>query len=264
MGKLLGHIETLRLAEETLTIFTSDNGPSVRWQGGAGTTGPFVGASAAFANGTRYQNTAKGSTWEGGVRMPAFVHWPGVVAPGSIAYTTVSTLDVLPSLLHLLGRSAQGRIIDGTLSLADAILANGSAPTRHAFLPLYNEPAYANASRRIFAARLGRYKAHWITSPGLGGGDLPYRGPSLEAAHPIPLIYDVEADPAEAFPLPASRLPKHLLAELHARKAAYESSLKAAHTSIDPAWAYKFALCCGIGCTPPCTCQCTDVTLPWG
>jgi arylsulfatase A-like enzyme len=193
--------------------------------------------------------------------MPAFAHWPAVVSPGSVAYTTISTLDVLPSLLHLLGLPPpRGRIVDGTLSLADAVLAPGDAPTRHAFLPFYNEPAYGNASRRIFAARFGKYKAHWITSPGLGGGLLPYSSPSPEASHVQPLIYNVAADPAEAFPLSADQLPDHLIDELHAHKAAYESRLTP--TSIDARWGYEFALCCGVGCTPPCKCQCTDVALP--
>ena len=226
VGSLLGVIDELGQASSTLTLFTSDNGPSLRWKGGAGTVGPFVGAAAAFANGTSYRNTAKGSTWEGGIRMPAFVHWPGTVTPGGAADTVISTLDVLPSLLRVLQRPMPtGRTLDGTLSLADVILSSSSGggrrvrhgadpPTRHAFLPFYNEPSYGNASHRIFAARYGRYKAHWITSPGLGGGLLPYTSPTLEATHSPPLVFDVEADPEEAFPLPPASLPPVLLAEL--------------------------------------------------
>ena len=260
VGRVLGELDRLGVGGQTLTLFTSDNGPSLRWGGGAGTVGPFAGASAAYANGTRYQNTAKGSTWEGGVRMPAFAHWPGVIAPGSVAYTTVSTLDVLPSLLHLAGRPLPtDRVLDGTLSLADALLARApDAPSRHAFLPLYNEPAYANASRRIFAARCGPYKAHWITSPGLGGGIMPYRSPAPEATHPVPIVYDVRADPAEAFPLAPP--PDGLLEALEAHKQEAERAL--APRAIDARWGYEFALCCGVGCTPPCRCRCKDVPLP--
>jgi len=263
VGSLVSLVAALGLAEHTLTVFTSDNGPSLRWQGGAGALGPFVGASATFANGSAYSNTGKGSTWEGGIRMPAFVHWPGTIAPFSTAYTTVSSLDVLPSLMHLIGRSPSSRVLDGTLSLADAILAPGgtSPPSRHSFLPFYNEPAYGNASHRIFAARYGKYKAHWITSPGLGGGMLPYASPVPEADHSIrPLVYDVEADPAEAFPLPDAALPATLLDDLRAAKSAYEGDLTP--TAIDAAWGYEYAICCGIGCAPPCTCDCKGVPLP--
>ena len=272
VGSLLGVIDELGQASSTLTLFTSDNGPSLRWKGGAGTVGPFVGAAAAFANGTSYRNTAKGSTWEGGIRMPAFVHWPGTVTPGGAADTVISTLDVLPSLLRVLQRPMPtGRTLDGTLSLADVILSSSSGggrrarhgadpPTRHAFLPFYNEPSYGNASHRIFAARYGRYKAHWITSPGLGGGLLPYTSPTPEATHSPPLVFDVEADPEEAFPLPPASLPPALLAELAKRKAAYESQLTP--TAITSKWGYEYALCCGVGCTPPCVCQCKGVPLP--
>ena len=288
VGDLVHEIGALGLANNTLTLFTSDNGPSLRWQGGAGGVGSFVGASARFANGSAYTNTGKGSTWEGGIRMPALAHWPGVITPLSTSYDVVSTLDVLPSLLHLVGRPQPSRILDGTLALAHALLATaadaaadaadaadaavavsaaaavsgtraGDPPPR--FLPFYNEPAYANASTRIFAARYGRYKLHWITSPGLGGGLLPYSSPVPEAVHtPRPLIYDVTADPAEAFPLGDAELPPTLLRDAAAAKAAYEDGLHP--TAIDPAWGYEHAICCGIGCTPPCQCQCEHVPLP--
>ena len=100
--------------------------------------------------------------------MPAFAVWPGVIAPGSISRTLVSSLDVLPSIWRLAGLGSPPRRLDGTESLADALLAaEDDAPTRHAFLPFYNNPTIANASTEIFAARMGSLKAHWITSPGL-------------------------------------------------------------------------------------------------
>ena len=259
VGGLLEHISALGLARRTLTLFTSDNGPSVRWGLGAGSPGIFTGLAASYQNGTRYENTAKGSTWEGGVRMPAFAHWPGTVPPGSHSYTMVSTLDVLPSLVHIAGGAPPtGRVLDGTLSLADAILsASGSAPPRHAFLPLWNEPAYANASHRIFAGRLGRFKAHWVTSPGLQANAREGVVPP-EWTHSPPLVFDVEADPAEQYPLTSP--PPALLAELAAAKADAEAHLTP--TSIPLDWGYEHALCCGVGCTPPCHCHCTDVPLP--
>ena len=268
IGTLLHEVEALGQARDTLTLFTSDNGPSLRWRTGAGGVGPFVGASATFANGTIYTNTGKGSTWEGGIRMPAFAHWPGRVRAGSAASSVVSTLDVLPSLLHLLGRPTPGRTLDGSLALAEALLLDttecgrGEQPCHEEgrFLPFYNEPAYANASHRIFAARYGRYKAHWITSPGLGGGLLPYRSPVPEVHHATPVLYDVAADPAEAFPLAVDTLPPELLHELAAQKHTYEVNLKP--TSINTTWGYEYALCCGVGCTPPCVCQCKGVQLP--
>jgi arylsulfatase A-like enzyme len=191
--------------------------------------------------------------------MPAWVHWPGVIPPASTSLAAVSSLDLLPSLLHLVGMpQPSGRLIDGTLSLADAIMGDGTLPSRHDFLPLYNNPVYGNASRAIFAARSGRYKVHWISSPGL----TPNSGkhPSPEMLHDPPLVFDVEADPSEAFPLSDTVLPAGLLTRLGQGKAKAESLLQP--TSISPAWGYAHALCCGIGCTAPCTCVCKDVPLP--
>lgn len=174
--------------DNTLIIFVSDNGPARRWGLSAGSVGPFTGDAAAYANGTAYRNTAKGSTWEGGVRMPAFAVWPGVIAPGSISRTLVSSLDALPSIWQLvgIGTPPRRRRLDGTSSLADALLAKSDdAPTRHAFLPFYNNPTIANASTEIFAARMGSLKAHWITSPGLAPSVDGYT-PTAEMAYPAP------------------------------------------------------------------------------
>ena len=74
-----------------------------------------------------------------------------------------------------------------------------------------------------------------------------------------PLVFDVEADPAEAWPLDPP--PEGLLAALADAKAAYEAQL--APTAIDPTFGYEWALCCGVGCTPnedgSCECTCEDV-----
>lgn len=69
----------------------------------AGSVGPFTGAAAAFANGSVYTNTGKGSTWEGGIRMPAFAYWPGTIEAHSHSNEIISTMDILPSLMKLAG-----------------------------------------------------------------------------------------------------------------------------------------------------------------
>jgi arylsulfatase A-like enzyme len=120
IGRLLAALDELELRENTLVLFTSDNGPwsndqkaqhaknqrYVAWTKGPeipwGSSGPLRGA--------------KGSTWEGGVRVPGIVRWPGHVPAGRVSDGIVSTLDVLPTFAALAGASEHvpdDRVIDG-------------------------------------------------------------------------------------------------------------------------------------------------------
>ena len=95
VGKLMDHLDELGLADDTIVVFTSDNGPADIWvsttsHSGAGLTGPFRGC--------------KTSLYEGGIRMPFIVRWPGKVAANVVDNTTVmSAADFLPSFCKLAG-----------------------------------------------------------------------------------------------------------------------------------------------------------------
>ena len=148
VGEVYSMFERLNQTTDTLFFFTSDNGPSLRWGKSAGSMGLFTGRAA------NYTDTGKGSTWEGGIRMPAFAVWPGVIAPASTSAEMVSSLDIFPTIAKLIGVALPtDRTYDGR-EFTDILLNEGGATT-HAFLPFYNEPAIANASSRIFAARMG-------------------------------------------------------------------------------------------------------------
>ena len=95
VGRLLQKLQELRLADDTIVIFFSDNGPnSFRWNGG--------------------MRGRKGSTDEGGVRSPCLVRWPGKIAPGTVIPQIAGAIDVLPTVAGLSGISAPpGRALDG-------------------------------------------------------------------------------------------------------------------------------------------------------
>ncbi len=120
IGRLLATLDDLGLRENTLVLFTSDNGPwsndhqrqhaknakHVAWTKGPeipwGSAGPLRGA--------------KGSTWEGGLRVPGILRWPGHVPAGRTNDAIVSTLDVMPTFAALAGAGdtvPTDRIIDG-------------------------------------------------------------------------------------------------------------------------------------------------------
>ena len=257
VGTVLAEIERLGQAANTLSIFFSDNGPAERWGVQAGDVGIFRGGAAVDAQGISYMNTGKGSTWEGGVRMPAFAYWPGTVEAGTVSGTVVSSMDILPSLVRLARIEPAATVLDGKDSLLDAVLrptSKGDALSNHTFLPFYNNVYIANASREIYAARFGRFKVHWITSPGL----LTAGQVAEELAHDPPIVFDVEADPAEMYPLDPAL---DFLEAVAFAKAEYEANLTP--SAIDPTYGYEWALCCGIGCTPneegSCECTCSDV-----
>jgi arylsulfatase A len=88
-GRVLDTLRELNLAERTLVIFTSDNGPWLSKDKDAGSAGPLRGG--------------KGGTWEGGVRVPTLAWWPGKIAPSSVSDAVAGTIDLLPTAVTLAG-----------------------------------------------------------------------------------------------------------------------------------------------------------------
>ncbi len=100
VGRVLDTVRELRLSERTLVIFTSDNGPWLIKGADGGSAGPLRGG--------------KGSTWEGGVRVPTIAWWPGKIAPGSVCDAVAGTIDLLPTAVALAGGAVPATpVIDG-------------------------------------------------------------------------------------------------------------------------------------------------------
>lgn len=256
-GQLVSHLENAGIDKDTLILFTSDNGPDMRYGVAAGSRGIFIGGAATYANGTAYTITGKGSTWEGGIRMPAFAYWPGRISPFTSSDEVVSTMDILPTAARLAGTPVPaGALLDGKDSLFDILLSDG--PSAHHFLPFYNG-YFSKAGNAMHAARYGQYKVHWVTSPGLGHEHEDIWN-SWTWTHDPPLVFDIQADPQELFPLTSEALPPHFFEELSRVKKDYESTFT--FRSIDERFGFQWAICCGIGCVEPCSCACTNVTLP--
>ena len=99
-GRIIDTLRELDLAEKTLVIFTSDNGPWLVKKADSGSSGPLRGG--------------KGSTWEGGVRVPTIAWWPGKIAPGSSSDAIAGTIDLLPTAVALAGGTLPAEpVIDG-------------------------------------------------------------------------------------------------------------------------------------------------------
>lgn len=146
IGRMMALIQELGLAEDTIFIFTSDNGPlHGRHEGLAGTDCTFFNSHGGLRDG-------KGSLYEGGIRVPCIVRWKGKIQPGSVSDRVTGFEDWLPTLLELAGAGdLASRDIDG-ISFAATLL--GKEQTDRPFL--YREfPAYGGQQ----SVRVGDWKA---------------------------------------------------------------------------------------------------------
>eukprot|EP00095_Tigriopus_kingsejongensis_P003696 snap_masked-scaffold3591_size8148-processed-gene-0.0 protein:Tk03696 transcript:snap_masked-scaffold3591_size8148-processed-gene-0.0-mRNA-1 annotation:"hypothetical protein" len=98
-GEILSALAEAGLTDDTIVIFTSDNGPWMVYGNHAGGVGPLRGA--------------KGTCWDGGVRVPCVMQWPAKLKPGTEVKTPLMTIDLLPTLTRLIGADLPERKIDG-------------------------------------------------------------------------------------------------------------------------------------------------------
>ncbi len=167
VGQILDTLRSEGLAGNTLVVFTSDNGPWLIFNQQGGSAGLLRGG--------------KGSTWEGGMREPAIFWWPGKLKTG-VVEDLGSTLDLLPTIAKLSGGKAPtDRVLDG-YDLSPALFGTGPSPRKEMFFYRGTE---------LFAARVGHYKAHFITKSG-------YRDRGTAHYDP-PLLYQLDHDPSEQF-----------------------------------------------------------------
>lgn len=165
-GQIMATLRKAGLAENTLVVFTSDNGP---WL-------PFMqmGGSAGLLRG------GKGTTWEGGMREPAIFWWPGTIQSATVA-DLGTTMDIYTTACKLAGAQiSTDRIIDG-VDLRPALFGKGPSP---------RETVFYYRGRELYAARYKQFKAHFITQSA-------YQKENPKKQHDPPLLFDLGKDPGE-------------------------------------------------------------------
>lgn len=162
VGTIMETLKSLDIEKETLVVFTSDNGPWLQFKTQGGIAGPL--------------RNGKGTTWEGGMRVPTIFWWPEMIAP-RIVHGTGSTLDFMATFSQLAGIDLPPHIED-SYDLS-AVLLKGQASPR-------SDLVYYRGTR-IQAIRLNGFKAHFER---------------IEAVANPPMVtalYNLDLDPGENF-----------------------------------------------------------------
>jgi len=164
-GQILACLKKLGIDENTLVVFTSDNGAASRW---GGSNAPLSGF--------------KGSTMEGGMREPCVMRWPGKIPAGTECSELACTIDLLPTFAKLAGTKAPSdRIIDGK-DIRDLMTGGKKAKSPH-------EAFYYYFRDQLQAVRSGKWKLHLARTTKPRGNKKAQEVPAK--------LYDLEADVAE-------------------------------------------------------------------
>src|SRR5207244_2363513 len=124
VGQILSALKEEKLDDKTLVLFTSDNGPWLSYGNHAGSAGPL--------------REGKGTSWEGGVREPCIMRWPGKIPAGRVSNDMFMTIDFLPTIAGLTGAKLPENKIDG-LDVWPIISGKPDAKNPHeAYFVYYN------------------------------------------------------------------------------------------------------------------------------
>jgi arylsulfatase A-like enzyme len=196
VGEILKTLKRLKIDKNTLVIFTSDNGP---WQN----FGNHAGSTAGLRE-------AKGSSFEGGQRVPFIAQWKGTIQAGNISNALASSIDLLPTICAITNSALPAKKIDG-VNVVSLLQGDEQAEPRKEFLYYYRK-------NNLEAVRKGQWKlvlAHpGRTHEGFMPGQDGFPG-KLREDFPFPeALYDLRRDPGERYDVQS--LYPTVLAELRA------------------------------------------------
>jgi arylsulfatase A-like enzyme len=178
MGQIVNTIRRHGLDKHTMVIFTSDNGPWLSYGTHAGSAGPL--------------REGKGTTFDGGCREPTVMWWPGKIPEGTTCPTPAMTIDILPTIAHLVGAKLPDHRIDGK-NIWPLIRGEPDAESPQEAYFFYN-------GQELQAVRMGRWKLHfphqYRTLAGRPGGTGGKPAPYEQADIPLAL-FDLENDVGE-------------------------------------------------------------------
>lgn len=183
VGEVIKALDRLGLSENTLVIFTSDNGPWLNY-------GNHAGSSGGLREG-------KGTSFDGGQRVPCLMRWKGVIPEGMVCNNLASGIDILPTLAEIAGAPLPKQKIDG-VSLFPLMTGEEGANPRETFLYYYrrnNLEAVRHGNWKLVFPHTGR------TYSGFEPGNNGMPGRVMENFAHEGGLYDLRRDPGEQYNL---------------------------------------------------------------
>jgi arylsulfatase A len=161
VGEIIQELKNQKLYENTLVIFTSDNGPWLQYGDHGGSAGPL--------------REGKGTTFEGGMREPCVMQWPARIPKGQVSDAVVGTIDFMPTFAAIAGGQAPtDRILDGQ-DITELLVGKETTSPHEAF--------YYYGGDELQAIRSGPWKIHFPHAYRAGEGKWPSHG------IPVPYVY---------------------------------------------------------------------------
>jgi len=177
VGQVLAELQRCGVEKNTLVIFTSDNGPWLPY-------GPHGGTTGGLREG-------KGTSFEGGVRVPFVARWPGRIPPGAVNSEPAMTIDILPTIAMAVNADVPKQVrLDGR-DITPLLTGKPAAQSPHEVLYFYY-------GQQLQAVRSGRWKLHvphpyvHLEQPGADGQPGRVSTQRIETA-----LYDLIADRSE-------------------------------------------------------------------
>lgn len=179
VGEIMKTLEATGLTKNTLIIFTSDNGPWLTYGNHAGNTGGL--------------REGKGSAWDGGLKVPCIMSWPGKLAAGSICNNMVASMDLLPTMLSVCKARMPQKKIDG-VNLWPLLSGFANANPRDEFVYYYDRNNLKGIRKGewklVFPCVSQTYKI--ASAVGADGWPGKYASDSVKLA-----LYNLRTDPGE-------------------------------------------------------------------
>jgi arylsulfatase A len=213
VGEILAAVDGAGLGEETLVMFSADNGPSLTWEDLGGANGGL--------------RCGKGTTWEGGQRVPSIARWTGHVQPHGHVRAMTSSMDFFATAAELAGAALPADRTYDSISYASLLADADADATRQTFFYWgeHVDPKLGLQAVRHAAPGFGDWKMHWITQGSHCEDDFPDKECPASRGKVVleePLLYNLAYSVGETRNLSVAAYPE-VVAKLTALKLAHEA-----------------------------------------